>query len=131
MRALLPIHRPLATAVAFLMLAGCNVPQANDPNTVVALRWERPNSSQTDFQADVARCDYEVSAVVPPAQYHPFATNVWVLLQDQINISDAESRMRALMEKCLLAHDWQKVALFANARTSHPQALEFKPRQLQ
>ncbi|CAO3378856.1 hypothetical protein [Azospirillum argentinense] len=39
--------------------------------------------------------------------------------------------MRALMEKCLLAHGWQKAALFANARKSHPQSLEFKPRRLQ
>lgn len=96
----------------------------------VAVQWERPNSTRDELQADIARCDYEVTTAVPPAKYHPFATNVWVVLQDQININETAARARGLMEKCLTSKGWAKVIVFSDGTTDRPTPVEFTPRKL-
>lgn len=140
--------RVVAVVVLVVATAGCNAHQAATRGSSassgsdsfvnasaaprpVAVRWERPESTQEDLKGDIARCEYEVAATVPPARYHPFAANIWVVLQDQINISETEARARSLMEMCIVARGWQKVTVYADGTTDRPAPVEFAPRKLQ
>ncbi len=114
---------------AALMVLGACGPAARGKQPI-SVSWEKSQASRADYDTDWAQCDYEVSSTVPPASYHPFATNMFVVLQDQINISNTDYRVRSLMEKCLMAKGWHQVIIYADGTTNEPEPSGFTPQPL-
>ncbi|CAO3439747.1 OmpA family protein [Azospirillum argentinense] len=100
------MKKRVALCGAIALLASCVTNQQK-----AQMIWAKQGAAPQDLKADIAKCDYEVSLAVPPAQYHPFSSNPFVILQDNINISDTENRLRTLMQKCMFARGWSATPL--------------------
>lgn len=88
--------------LVFLSIFACGCQQVAAP----AIVWTKQGSTPQEYNAEISKCDYEISLAVPPTTIHPFTNSPLVALQDSINKSNTQSRADILFQKCMMARGW-------------------------